>query len=517
MSILTAIAGHFRISENPVSDTYGSARFFSFRNFALILLVWMILWTVWPSLCIGNVSIDVAENIAWGDNFQFGYDKNPYFGAWLSYAVFRICPSEYVFYLMSQLAAVLGLAALYLLTFEVSGSRFAAFVAGLSAMLIPFFSHSACEFNDDVISIALWGWSALCFYRSVKSNSLKNWLAAGLFAGLALMTKYLAGALLLPLGLLLFTTAEGRKCWKTPGVYLAGAVFLLLTLPNLIWLCQNDFIAISYAFDRARLSTPVSWFGRLGNALDTLKNFVSRLILPMAALLIFRRSQKTESDDFGRKLILSAALGPLVLSLLFSLITGGKVLTPWITPYFVFSTPLLVLWYRPLPEPRTFKRFAALIIVAVALFVFVFGYEYLHKRPYLRKGTTYNVWPGRVVADSITRQWHERYGKPLPYVIGDRTVTCNLSFYSPDRPVSFFDHLVELSPWINPADVQRRGAVILWTNAIPPAYLKNYAGRLVILPDITAERACVGWYRRLAGPLRTVTIHAAFLPPAEKK
>ena len=43
-----------------------------------------------------------------------------------------------------------------------------------------------------------------------------------------------------------------------------------------------------------------------------------------------------------------------------------------------------------------------------------------------------------------------------------------------------------------------------------------YAGKLVMLPDITAERACVQWYRRLAGPLRTVTVHAAFLPPAEK-
>ena len=96
-------------------------------------------------------------------------------------------------------------------------------------------------------------------------------------------------------------------------------------------------------------------------------------------------------------------------------------------------------------------------------------------------------------------------------------VTCNVSFYSSDRPTSFFDHLVDLSPWIDPADVQRRGAVILWTHDTPPHYLKKYyEGRAVMLPDIVAERAGVRWYRKLAGPLRTVTVHAAFLPPKEK-
>ena len=517
MKILQGIKEHFRVSDNETAEIYGQDRVFSFRNFVWVLFAWMILWTVWPSLCIGNVSIDVAENIAWGDNFQFGYDKNPYFGAWLSGAVFRICPSEYVFYWMSQIAATLGLASVYLLMFEVTGSRFAAFVAGLSAMLIPFFSHSACEFNDDVISIALWGWSALCFYRAVKRDALKFWLATGLCAGLALMTKYLAGALLLPLGLLLFTTAEGRKCWKRPGMYLAGAVFLVLTLPNLVWLCKHNFIAISYAMDRARLDTPTGLAARLGFVLDTVKDFVSRLILPLAALLIFRRSSKKIPDAFGRNLIIMAALTPLALSLLFILTTGGEVLTPWLTPYFVFSTPLLVLWYRPLPERRTFCRFAVMMIAATVLFIVFFGYEFLHKRPYLRKGITYNVWPGRAVAYSLTRQWHERYQKPLPYVIGDRTVTCNIAFYSPDRPTAFFDHRVELSPWIDPADVQRRGAVILWTGNTPPYYLKDYAPKLVMLPDINAERAGVGWYRRLAGPLRIVTVHAAFLPPGRNK
>jgi hypothetical protein len=512
MKTVQAVAGHFRGTDSAASAAYGSENVFSLRSFLLILLAWMILWTVWPSLCIGNVSIDVAENVAWGANFQFGYDKNPYFGAWLSWAVFRLCPSEYVFYLMSQLAVGLGLLAAYLLTFDVSGSRFAAFAAGVSALLITFFSHSACEFNDDVLSIALWGWSALCLYRGVKRDSLKYWLAAGAVSGLALMTKYLAGALLLPLGLLLLATSEGRKCWKRPGVYLAGAVLLLLVLPNVIWLCRHDFIAVSYAFERADLERSCGFGERVVMVLETLRDFLSRLILPAAALLLFPRGPKTPTDAFGRKLMASVALGPLAFSLLFTLATGGDVLTSWLTPYFVFSTPLLVLWYRPRPEPRALRRFAVFTVVAAVGFVAVFGYEYLHKRPYLKRGVAYNVWPGRAVADRLTRLWRERYGTRLPYVVGDRCASCNVTFYSPDRPTAFFDHRSDLSPWIDPADVRRRGAAVVWTGKTPP-YLDLYAGKVVPLPDMKPERAGVGWYRRLAGPLRTVTIHAAFLPP----
>ena len=68
----------------------------------------------------------------------------------------------------------------------------------------------------------------------------------------------------------------------------------------------------------------------------------------------------------------------------------------------------------------------------------------------------------------------------------------------------------------HPADVKRRGGVIVWTGSNPPRYTADYAQRLVMLPDIVAERAGVGWYRKLAGPLRTVTVHAAFLPPEKQ-
>ena len=490
-------------------------RLFSFRSFLMLLFFWLVLWTLLPSLYIGNVPIDVAENVAWGQEFSCGYDKNPYFGAWLTAAVFRVCPHDWIFYLMSQLAVFLGLSSAYLLTWETTRSRSAAFLAGVSTMLIPFFSHSANEFNDDVMSIALWGLTALWFYRAVRNGTVGQWLAAGCFAGLALMTKYLAGALLLPLGILLFATREGRAGWKKPGLYLGAAVFLLLTVPNIVWLFKHDFVAVNYAFDRAGFDEGIGWRDHLVHPAELLRDFFCRLILPAAAILLFRRSKRLSGDGFGRVYLWCAGAGPFVLSLVFSLATGGDVLTSWLTPYFVFSMPLLVMEYRPVPEKRPLRIFAGVFCTAAVLTTVAFGYEYLYKRPYLKDGVSYNVYPGRRLAEELTRRWRARFHCPAPYVIGGRTASCYMNYYSPDRPRAFFSHDTALAPSIDPADVAKRGAVAIWRGGRPP-YLKQYRGRLTKSITLTFEREIPRWLRSLAGAPGKVTIHAAFIIPRKE-
>ena len=462
MRFFTGPIGHFRAADVPYPPADDNDRRYSFRSFLLLLLCWLVLWTLLPAAYIGNIPIDVAENVAWGQTFELGYDKNPYFGAWLTSAVFRLCPHDWVFYLLSQLAVFLGVAAAYRLTREVTRSNFAAFVSGVSTLLIPFFSHSANEFNDDVMSIALWGLTALYLYRAVRHDTVKAWLAAGCCAGLALMTKYLAGALLFPLGMLLFVTPEGRRCWKKPGIHLGAAVFLLLVVPNVVWLVRHDFIAVRYAFGRAALYEGIGWSDHLVHPAELLRDFFSRLILPLAAILLFRRSRRRADDAFGRVFMWCAGAGPLALSFAFSLATGGDVLTSWLTPYFVFSAPLLVAEYRPLPGKRPLKCFAGLFVLTAALTVAAFSYEYLYRRPYRKSGVSFNVYPGRQVAAELTRRWHDRFASPLPYAIGRRTACCYMNYHSPDRPRAFFDHDTALSPAIDPADVEKRGAIVIW-------------------------------------------------------
>ena len=514
MGIIKHLTPGEKLFDDP--EKYDGA--FSFRRVILLLVGWMLLWTVWQSLCIGNVAIDVAENISWGQNFDWGYDKNPYFGAWLSYGVFRLFHGslgEYVFYFMSQFSAMLGLFAVYLLAGDIFKSRFAAFLVVPLALLIPYFSHSSCEFNDDVLSISLYGLTGLFFYRSVRNQSTGEWLAAGFCAGLALMTKYLAGALLLPLGLLLVFTPEGRASWKKPGVYLGFALFCLVILPNMIWLFNHDFIALKYAIARADLQKMPSFGTHILNFLNAWMQYLVLLVLPSAALFLLPRGKDPGFSKFDRLFVFFVALAPIILSSLFALLTGGKVLRSWLTPYFVFSPLLLILWYRPVSELRPLKCFAALMIAVTVLSLAGTVYEYLCRRPYEGNSCNHQVYPGRKLAAVLTKAWRDQFGVSCSYVIGKRKDSCYMCYYSPDHPSAFFDHDLKLSPWINPEALRRKGAVIIWRGGKKPDYLERYPDAMRLAP-IRLERQVPAWIRPFVPAPREVIFHAAFVPPSSR-
>ena len=431
----------------------------SCRQVILLLGSWLVLWTLWQSLCIGNAAIDVAENIAWGQNFDWGYDKNPYFGAWFSYAVYRLFHAsigEYIFYFVSLLSAMLGIFAVYLLGRDIFKSQFSASLIIPLALLIRYFSLSASEFNDDILSIPLYGLTGLFFYRSVRNNTVGAWLAVGFCAGLALMTKYLAGALLLPLGLLLLFTPEGRACWKKPGIYLGAALFCLLILPNVFWVVSHDFISIRYALARANLEKMPSWDAHIFNFLIAWGNYLVLLILPLGALFFLPRGKDPGFPKFDRLFVFSVALGPMIITSLFALLTGGKIISSWLTPFFVFVPLYLILCYRPVPARRPLKLLVALVIIFTVIHLGVMANEFLYSRPYTGKHCNHQVYPGKKITAILTKAWREQFGVPCSYVIGNREDSCYMCYYSPDHPRAFFDHDQRLSSWIKPEEIRER-------------------------------------------------------------
>ncbi len=484
------------------------------KIFYLVAGGWLVLWTLLPTFCVGNAFIDVSENFAWGQHFQFGYDKNPYVGAWLTYWSYRLIPLDFTSYLLSQCSVLVAVISVWKLGLDVFKSRFHALLGVLLMLLVPYYSYSACELNDDVIEISLWALFILFYYRAITKQRLLDWLITGIAAGLAFMTKYLGPALFIPLGALTLFTSEGRQSWRKSGIYLAGVAFLALSLPNLIWLYHNDFIAFRYATGRASLNEAVPLFRHVTNPLNLLFLYVAKLILPaIGTWLIFRPGQRRLTSDFNLKYLVLASTGPIVLSILFSIVTGGKVYTSWTTPYYITSGLLLVALARPLMNRQRLKFFLAGFCVFTVISAIMFGGQYLVKTPYLRKKISYEAFPGQVSARYLTTEWRQRYECPLKYVIGERRESCNVSYYSPDHPVAFFDASVKLSQWIDPADVEREGAVLFWESNSNPGWLNNFRDRLVFLPELEFQRAVAPWFKVIAGDTPTLRFRVAFLPP----
>ncbi|MFX8620501.1 hypothetical protein ABTM24_19955, partial [Acinetobacter baumannii] len=84
------------------------------------------------------------------------------------------------------------------------------------------------------------------------------------------------------------------------------------------------------------------------------------------------------------------------------------------------------------------------------------------------------------VADAVGRGWLATVGPvPVPIVIGPLWLSGNLNFYLPDRPSAVIDGKYRISPWVRREDVDRRGAVLIWSVAqdgddLPPALARDY-------------------------------------------
>ena len=90
-----------------------------------------------------------------------------------------------------------------------------------------------------------------------------------------------------------------------------------------------------------------------------------------------------------------------------------------------------------------------------------------------------------------------------------------MCYYSPDHPQAFFDHDVRQSQWIAPADIRKRGAVILWEKDAQPEYLGQYRSRLIRLKPLELRRAVPWWMRSWAPAPPKYVLEAALIPPED--
>jgi dolichyl-phosphate-mannose-protein mannosyltransferase len=94
--------------------------------------------------------------------------------------------------------------------------------------------------------------------RVNESSDGRWWLAAGVFAGLALLSKFTA-VMLIPAVLAFMLVPNWRRRWLlSPYPWLAAAFALLLFLPVLIWNAQHDWASFRFQLVRATATHELS-------------------------------------------------------------------------------------------------------------------------------------------------------------------------------------------------------------------------------------------------------------------
>ena len=116
--------------------------------------------------------------------------------------------------------------------------------------------------------------------RLKESDDPRWWLAAGVFAGLALLSKFTA-VMLIPAVLAFMLVPDWRRrSVLSPYPWLAALIAVVLFLPVLIWNAQHDWASFRFQFVRATATHELS-FRTVGDFIGLQFGLVGVILLPV--------------------------------------------------------------------------------------------------------------------------------------------------------------------------------------------------------------------------------------------
>jgi 4-amino-4-deoxy-L-arabinose transferase-like glycosyltransferase len=224
----------------------------------------------------------------------------------------------------------------------------------------------------DAPLLAAWAGTIWAVWRVSQSGERRWWYAAGVFLGLACLSKYPA-ALLGPVVLLYLIASPRQRRWlATPHPYLACLVALAVFTPVLIWNAQHDWASFTFQTSR-RAAGMGQWRPKYLAELIASQLLMATpylLVVSLAVLVRGWRERRQVATDDRALLLLIAGAVPLVFFAAASLRSLVKM--NWPAPAY---WPLIMLGvWSILRERGADRRFAfglassaSLLIVAVAL------------------------------------------------------------------------------------------------------------------------------------------------------
>jgi 4-amino-4-deoxy-L-arabinose transferase-like glycosyltransferase len=480
--------------------------------FWAFLFIHVLAWTVVPFFIRHTLPMDSMEGYVWGQQLEWGYDKNPFMNGWLTaLAVYLGGHSGWMIYLFSQLSVALCFWGVWQLSNKILPPLYA-ICSVLLLEGIQYYNFHAIDFNDNTLELSLWSLLILSFYQALRGRSEREinigWISCGILAGLSMMTKYYSVVLLAPMFVFLFSFKENYQSFKRPCFYLAMVLFIGIITPHFVWLFSHDFVTVTYAFDR--VSSPPTLWNHLSYPwqffYEQMEAVIPAILLAIILFLGHKplaATNRFKLSSFDKWFLLIVGLGPFAVTALLSFLAGFKLRAGWGEPLFSLSGILLMSYLQPRLTLSRLYSFCALLGVLLLLALSGYGIAFTQGK----KPSSAN-FPGKRLAHSLTQEWYEKYHQPLAYVAGSRWLSGNIAFYSPDHPHVYINWNLRLSPWIKEAELKKKGAIFIWEKGenIPPDLLQRF-------PHLSQSKIMqFSWLRNQSLP--PIEVNVAFLPPA---
>lgn len=316
----------------------------------------------------GGLGFDESYMVGNSHVFSLSYVDSPPLHVWLVAAWSWLTGSEYP--LLLRLPFIALFAGSTWLMFRLTARLFgegAGVWAALLFNLAPVFTiaHATWILPDGPLIFFMLATANILvriLFEEPPAQPILWWIAAGACAGLAGLSKYHGGFLVLATFAFLLTVADQRRRLATPGPWLGALTAIIVFSPAAIWNLRHGMVGFAFQADRLTSVAPsLRWLPQfVGGQFLYLTPW---LIVPLAYFLgraLWRGPAAPKSWFLGL-----LAIGPIAF------FTGaalfGKGLPHWPMPGWLFTFPLMGEAWVALQQRR--PRFVRDSTVAAAAFL----------------------------------------------------------------------------------------------------------------------------------------------------
>ena len=404
------------------------------KAFYLFLVTHLILWTLIPFFSNTNLPLDTIEALAWGSNLDWGYYKHPPFSAFaveIFYTIFG--NNDWAYYLLSQIFAITAFYFVWKFSYMILEDKLYSLLAVLILSSISFYNYKTPEFNVNVSQLPFWALSVYLFWRGLNFNKRIDWILFGVISAIGFLSKYLFIYILL--SLFIFFILHIKKYSRSIKNYLLSIIISLsLLTPHFIWLLDNNFITIFYGLNRSGF-TDYYLINHLKYPLVFLLKQIIVLIPFFIMIFVIIKKIKIRINTNDKKTLFLIFINfiPILLMLMTSVLTGAKIRTMWMMPFYLFLGTLFLIIYKKSIELKNIKKF-----YYIFLFFFILS-PAVYLGTSLADQTKKTDFPGKEIARLVQNKWDENFTNEIKIVVGDEWAAGNLSYHLYSRPTWMSD------------------------------------------------------------------------------
>ncbi len=401
--------------------------------FLIFVLSHLVIWTLIPYITNKNLPLDTIEALAWGSNLDWGFSKHPPMSAFFLEVFFKIFgPQDWSYYLLSQIFVLVSFFIVFKFSIEILDNIKLSLISVFLLESIYFYNFTTPEFNVNLCQLPFWSLVVYYSWKVYDRSDIQfiDCFLIGLFAAIGFLSKYLFIYLLFSIVLLFIYLIFIKKTKKFNFKYLVTIeVFLVLLIPHLIWLFNNEFKTIYYGLNRTGLDQAY-FLSHIEYPIIFLLKQIGILIpfIILAWLLIKKVKLKINFKDKKFLFLFSINILPIILIFITSAVMGSKIRTMWMTPFYLFFGVLFIYVFQNQIDLKKIKSFLYGFLILFFLSPILYAYISLSK---IDKRTDY---PGKEIAAKVQIIWDQNFDKEIEFVTGDEWEAGNLSYHLKSRP-----------------------------------------------------------------------------------